>query len=53
MVRDDELGIELEPFAEAVAAVKRRVNDRLGRFTLRSGATLPLHAIYGDGSNAD
>ncbi len=38
--------------AEAVAAVKRRVNDRLGRFTLRSAATLPLHAIYGDRSNS-
>lgn len=48
------LGLFEEPGhrAEAVAAVKRRVNNRLGRFTLRSGATLPLHAIYGDGSNA-
>lgn len=35
----------------AVAILKRRVNERYGRFALRSGATLPLHAIYQDGAN--
>jgi nucleotidyltransferase/DNA polymerase involved in DNA repair len=34
--------------AREVAAVKREVNDRLGRFTLRSGATLPLYDVYRD-----
>jgi DNA polymerase V len=34
--------------AAAVAKVKRQVNARLGRFTLRSGATLPLHDVYRD-----
>jgi hypothetical protein len=28
--------------ARAVSALKRKVNDRVGRFSLRSGATLPL-----------
>ena len=37
---------------EAVARLKRAVNDRHGRFTLRSAATLPLVAIYGDPANA-
>lgn len=37
--------------AEAVADLKRRVNERFGRFVLRSGATLPLHAIYQDRAN--
>jgi hypothetical protein len=32
----------------AVADLKRRVNERYGRFVLRSGATLPLYAIYRD-----
>ena len=34
--------------ARAVAEVKRKVNGRLGRFTLRSGATLPLYDVYRD-----
>jgi DNA polymerase V len=34
--------------AAAVAQVKRQVNARLGRFTLRSGATLPLDDVYRD-----
>ena len=38
--------------SEAVANLKRRVNERFGRFVLRSGATLPLHAIYQDGTNS-
>jgi nucleotidyltransferase/DNA polymerase involved in DNA repair len=38
--------------AEAVAALKRRINDRHGRFALRSAATLPLKSIYRDGANS-
>jgi DNA polymerase V len=39
--------------AEAVARLKREVNTRMGRFVLRSAATLPLAAtIYRDPSNA-
>ena len=34
--------------ARAVAAVKRAVNARVGRFALRSGATLPLADVYRD-----
>jgi DNA polymerase V len=40
-----------EPPAEpaaAIAAVKRQINGRLGRFTVRSGATLPLSEAYHD-----
>jgi DNA polymerase V len=36
--------------ARAVAKVKREVNARHGRFTLRSGATLPLYDVYRDGA---
>ena len=38
--------------AEAVARVKERINDRHGRFSLRSAATLYLPAIYRDVANA-
>jgi DNA polymerase V len=38
------------PKAEALAKVKREVNARFGRFTLRSGATLPLSDVYRDES---
>ena len=38
--------------AEAVAWLKRAVNERHGRFALRSGATLPLGPIYRDPANA-
>ncbi len=34
--------------ARAVAKVKREVNARVGRFALRSGATLPLYEVYRD-----
>jgi nucleotidyltransferase/DNA polymerase involved in DNA repair len=34
--------------ARAVAAVKREVNARMGRFSVRSGATLPLVDVYRD-----
>ena len=37
--------------AGAIAAVKREVNSRHGRFALRSAATLPLVGIYRDPSN--
>jgi nucleotidyltransferase/DNA polymerase involved in DNA repair len=37
-----------EEQARAVAEVKREVNARLGRFALRSGATLPLADVYRD-----
>jgi nucleotidyltransferase/DNA polymerase involved in DNA repair len=37
--------------AEAVAAVKRAINRRHGRFAVRSGATLPLVEVYRDRSN--
>jgi nucleotidyltransferase/DNA polymerase involved in DNA repair len=37
--------------AEAIAQLKRQVNDRLGRFALRSAATLPLGPIYADTAN--
>jgi hypothetical protein len=33
---------------EALARLKRDVNTRLGRFTLRSGVTLPLAELYRD-----
>jgi len=35
-----------------IARLKREVNARLGRFALRSAATLPLVGIYRDASNA-
>src|SRR5208282_4739436 len=38
--------------AEAVALLKEQVNDRHGRFALRSAATLHLPAIYRDVANA-
>ncbi|HTU90973.1 MAG TPA: nucleotidyltransferase [Gemmataceae bacterium] len=34
--------------AEAVARLKREVNAEMGRFALRSGATLPLADVYRD-----
>ena len=37
--------------AEAVARVKREVNERHGRFALRIAATLPLVGVYRDTSN--
>ncbi len=36
--------------ARAVAELKRKVNAEFGRFTLRSGATLPLYDVYRDGA---
>jgi DNA polymerase V len=40
------------PREKLLAQVKRQINRRLGRFTLRSGATLPLADIYTDEANA-
>jgi DNA polymerase V len=48
-----QLGL-FEPSAdrsEAIARLKRAVNERHGRFVLRSGATLPLDHVYGDPAN--
>jgi nucleotidyltransferase/DNA polymerase involved in DNA repair len=36
------------PRQRAIAEVKRRINERIGRFALRSGATLPLQDLYAD-----
>jgi nucleotidyltransferase/DNA polymerase involved in DNA repair len=48
-----QLGLFERPCAraEAIAALKREVNRRVGRFALRSGATLPLSYIYRDPAN--
>src|ERR1043165_5604553 len=37
--------------AEAIARLKREVNQRFGRFTLRSGVTLFLDEVYRDSAN--
>ena len=37
-----------EAQARAVAGLKRDVNAKVGRFALRSGATLPLSDVYRD-----
>jgi nucleotidyltransferase/DNA polymerase involved in DNA repair len=37
-----------EQQARAVAAAKRQVNAEVGRFAVRSGATLPLYDVYRD-----
>ena len=37
--------------AQAIAQVKKEINDRFGRFTLRSGATLYLEEIYRDSAH--
>jgi nucleotidyltransferase/DNA polymerase involved in DNA repair len=39
-----------EAQARAVAELKRKVNAEIGRFALRSGATLPLYDVYRDGA---
>jgi hypothetical protein len=40
------------PRAEALAELKTRINQRIGRFAVRSGATLPLADIYTDDANS-
>jgi hypothetical protein len=37
-----------EEQARSVAKVKREINAAVGRFALRSGATLPLYDMYWD-----
>src|SRR5262245_4253294 len=37
---------------EAVARLKREVNGQVGRFALRSGATLPLYGVYRDSAQS-
>lgn len=37
-----------QPENPAVAEVKRRINEKMGRFAVRSGATLPLVDVYDD-----
>jgi hypothetical protein len=36
------------PTAERIATAKRLVNGKVGRFAVRSGATLPLRDVYQD-----
>jgi hypothetical protein len=38
--------------ADALADVKRAINSKVGRFAVRSAATLPLAAIYHDPANS-
>lgn len=40
-----------DPKREAAAAVKAAVNEKFGRFTVRSGTTLHLPAVYADDAN--
>jgi nucleotidyltransferase/DNA polymerase involved in DNA repair len=37
--------------ARSVAGLKRAVNERVRRFAVRSGATLPIQAVYDDATN--
>ncbi len=41
-----------DPRQQAIRRVKRLINARVGRFAIRSGATLPLNDIYRDAANA-
>jgi len=50
--RQRSLFEQLDARQTALAEVKRRVNDSVGRFALRSGSTLPLTDVYGDAANA-
>lgn len=43
--------VDPNPKAERVADVKKLINRTTGRFSLRSGDTLPLKAIYDDETN--
>jgi DNA polymerase V len=42
---------DADPTADAVAKVKREINQELGRFKLRSGATLYANDFYRDPAN--
>jgi len=37
---------------ERIDRLKHEINESVGRFALRSGATLPLRDVYGDAANA-
>ena len=57
-LHDRNRGVQLSLFAnieapgvERAAEIKRSINDRLGRFVVRSGETLPLKEIYADEAN--
>ena len=41
-----------DPRQQAIQRVKQSINTRIGRFALRSGATLPLDDIYRDTTNS-
>lgn len=41
-----------DPRQQAIRNVKRSINAQVGRFAIRSGATLPLSDIYGDTTNS-
>ncbi|MBN2217657.1 MAG: nucleotidyltransferase, partial [Pirellulales bacterium] len=41
-----------DPRQQAIRRVKRLINARIGRFALRSGATLPLDDVYRDATNS-
>ena len=43
---------QLEQRDKVIDRLKHQVNESLGRFALRSGATLPLADVYGDPANA-
>ena len=43
---------DTDPRWQAIGRVKRLINQQVGRFALRSGATLPLHDIYADTTNS-
>ena len=40
-----------DPSADRIAQVKKFVNEKVGRFAVRSGDTLPLSNIYADETN--
>ncbi len=42
---------EPKPLDERIAAVKQKINDKIGRFALRTAATLPLIETYSDETN--
>jgi DNA polymerase V len=48
-----QLGLFEEPNERAavLAKLKRTINEKMGRFAVRSGSTLPLAAIYADEAN--
>ena len=42
---------ESNPRADQVADLKQTINQKIGRFAIRSGDTLPLATIYSDETN--